>query len=441
MELKEILKAARERLHVENLTPMQHEMAEVKAPEVVLVAPTGSGKTLAFALPVLRRIHAGGVRSGAAAVVIAPARELVLQIAKVMGSIAPGLRVTALYGGHSMLDETRSLESAVPDVVVGTPGRLLDHINRRHLDLRHTSLLVLDEYDKSLELGFAEEMKRIVRSMQSVGFMVLTSATALAEYPDFLKLKSPLLLDYSSDSAGVPRLDIRKIKSPVADKLDTLVGLLGAVPHERTIVFVNHRESAERVHSFLVKRHFPAALYHGAMDQQDRETAIDMFANGTSPILVATDLAARGLDIPQAESVIHYHLPVQSEVWTHRNGRAGRMGADGAVYVITGPGEKLPEAYAGLPLFEPEPSSDGNTWRRTMLSLYFHAGKREKLSKGDIMGALVRQAGIAPDSVGLIAVHDHRAIAAVKAADAAAAVLALNAGKIKGRRIRVSMIK
>ncbi len=177
------------------------------------------------------------------------------------------------------------------------------------------------------------------------------------------------------------------------------------------------------------------------MDQQDRETAIDMFANGTSPILVATDLAARGLDIPQVESVIHYHLPVQSEVWTHRNGRAGRMGADGAVYVITGPGEKLPEAYAGLPLFEPEPSSDGNTWRRTMLSLYFHAGKREKLSKGDIMGALVRQAGIAPDSVGLIAVHDHRAIAAVKAADAAAAVLALNAGKIKGRRIRVSMIK
>ena len=238
MELKEILKAARERLHVENLTPMQHEMAEVKAPEVVLVAPTGSGKTLAFALPVLRRIHAGGARSGAAAVVIAPARELVLQIAKVMGSIAPGLRVTALYGGHSMLDETRSLESAVPDVVVGTPGRLLDHINRRHLDLRHTSLLVLDEYDKSLELGFAEEMKRIVRSMQSVGFMVLTSATALAEYPDFLKLKSPLLLNYSSDSAGVPRLDIRKIKSPVADKLDTLAGLLGAVPHERTIVFV-----------------------------------------------------------------------------------------------------------------------------------------------------------------------------------------------------------
>ncbi|MDE7388552.1 MAG: DEAD/DEAH box helicase, partial [Muribaculaceae bacterium] len=326
MNSKDILTAARDRLHVEELTPMQQSMAAVKAPAVVLVAPTGSGKTLACALPLLQRIEPG---HGLQAAVIAPARELVLQITKVFAALAPTLRITAVYGGHPMIEETRSLEAATPDIVVGTPGRLLDHIQRHTINLSATRALLLDEYDKSLELGFESEMKRIVRSMRDIRFSILTSATRIAEMPAFMQLKSPLVMDFSAESESAPKLDIHTVQSPEADKLATLTALLESIPRERTMVFVNHRESAVRVHDHLVGKKLPAALYHGAMEQIDRETAIDLFTNGTSPILVCTDLAARGLDIPRVESVIHYHMPVSADAWIHRCGRAGRMGASG----------------------------------------------------------------------------------------------------------------
>ncbi len=436
MELNEIIKTARQRLNITDLTPMQQSMASVKAPSVILVSPTGSGKTLACALPMLQKINAGG---GIQAVIIAPARELVLQIAGVFSALAPSLKISAVYGGHSMLDETRSLESAVPDIVVGTPGRLLDHIHRHSIDLATTRNLLLDEYDKSLELGFEAEMKRILRSMRSIRFAILTSATMINELPEFMQLKAPLIMDFRVGNGQEPTPDIKIVKSPEADKLHTLDQLLDAVPRERCIVFVNHRESAERVHRFLIGQKFPATLYHGALDQIDRETAIDLFTNGTSPILVATDLAARGLDIPNVESVIHYHMPVSKEAWTHRNGRTARMGAGGCVYVITSAGEQceyIPnEAEEFIMTCKQEP------WRRTVMTLWFHDGKKEKLSRGDVAGAIIRIAGIAPDAVGLISVHDHRILAAIPANEAAAACSALSTNKIKGRKIRVTLTK
>ncbi len=433
MTLSEIKENALKRLGVEELTPMQQAMASLPAAarSVALIAPTGSGKTLAFALPLL----SGGELP---ALVIAPTRELVMQIAKVLGALAPGLRVVALYGGHSMTDETRSLQAQAPDITVGTPGRILDHINRGSFDPSGVRTLVADEYDKSLELGFHEEMRRIVRRLRSRRRLMLTSATALTELPDWLGADALTTLDYTASAdAPAPALEKFNVPSPEADKLDSLRQLLLRLAPERTIVFVNHRESAERVGQYLRKQGFPAAVYHGALDQQERETAVDLFTNGTAPILVATDLAARGLDIPQVASVIHYHLPLQPEVMTHRNGRAGRMGAPGSVYYLVGPSETAPDAAAGAFV----PAAAPQAWPRPLATLYFHAGRREKLSKGDIVGALTGPGGLSGADIGAIALHDHRALAAVPAAEASRVAQALNAAKIKGRRIRVSPVK
>lgn len=434
MEVKEIIRQAREKLHVEELTPLQHKLAGLpdSVHAVAAIAPTGSGKTLGFALPMLKRVK--GATGKVEALVIAPTRELTLQIAKVLSALAPSLRVTALYGGHSVLDETRSLQAAVPDVVVGTPGRILDHINRGRLDLYRVKVLVADEYDKSLELGFHDEMRRIVRKIHAPKLIILTSATALEELPSWLVADSPLTLDFSANEAERPHISEYAVKSPEADKLQTLKGLLLRLPRERTIVFVNHRESAERVYEFLRKAGFPVVLYHGALDQHDRETAVDVFTNATAPIMVATDLAARGLDIPQVRSVVHYHLPPSPETQTHRNGRAARMGATGEAYYIIGPSEKS-EAPEFVAEGEPQP------WPRSVATLYFHAGKREKLSKGDIVGALTGPGALSAGQIGLIALHDHRALAAVPASDAQRVADALNSARIKNRRIRVTLLK
>lgn len=435
MEKKEIIKNARERLNAEQLTPMQSKMAELprNIHSVTLIAPTGSGKTLAFALALLQRVNVGADR-GVQAVVLAPARELALQVTKVLSALAPGVRILALYGGHSMLEEKRSLEAKVPDIIVATPGRLLDHLQRRNVDLRSVRTLVLDEYDKSLELGFTDEMRRLVSAMRGIKLLILTSATRLSEVPEFINLKDNMELDFSSE-ATKPDLEFFNVESAEADKLPALKALLLRLPHERTMVFVNHRESAERVFQYVKKGGFPAILYHGALDQQQRETAVDLFTNGTTPIMIATDLAARGLDIPAVGSVVHYHLPTSSETGTHRNGRAARMGATGSVYYIIGPGEEpQPDAQTWEPTAAPE------SWVPDLATIFFHAGKKEKLSKGDIVGALTKVCGLQGDQVGQIALHDHRALVAVPREDADKIIEIMGKNRIKGHKIRVTRV-
>lgn len=434
MEIKNILRNAREKLNVEQLTPMQSKMADLptSAKSITLIAPTGSGKTLAFALPLLRRVN--DTAKGIQGVVLAPARELALQITKVLTALAPGVRITALYGGHSMLEEKRSLEARTPEIVVATPGRLLDHLQRRNLDLRPVKTLVLDEYDKSLELGFSDEMRRLVGAMRNVKLLILTSATRLAEWPDFINPADNQELDFSAEAVS-PDLEFFNVISPEADKLPTLKQLLLRLPHERTMIFVNHRESAERVFQFVRKAGFPAILYHGALDQQQRETAVDLFTNGSTPIMVATDLAARGLDIPAVGSVIHYHLPAGAETGTHRNGRAARMGATGSVYYLIGPNETPPEdALTWEPTESPEP------WHSDIATLFFHSGKKEKLSKGDIVGALTKICGLEGGEIGAIALHDHRALVAVPKSDADKITEILAKNRIKGHKIRVTRL-
>lgn len=444
MREKEFLPQIKTRLGIEELNQMQRRMlaAGTEGRDLILLSPTGTGKTLAFMLPVLKMLRPSTGR--VQAVVIAPSRELVMQIAGVFQKIGAGMKTTPLYGGHKFEDEENSLKAGC-DIVVATPGRLLDHLKRRTFEALPTRILVLDEFDKSLELGFEEEMRKISNRLKNVSHMIMTSATRADVLPEFLKLNNPLTLDYLGENRNLRgRIRVHRVDTDSNDKLESLRVLIDNIwadgeAGERAIVFVNHRESAERVAAYLEKQGYPAVLYHGAMDQRDRESAVARFNSGSRPILVATDLAARGLDIREVKSVIHYHQPLSPDAYTHRNGRTARVEADGDVYVLIGPDESVKD-YVGIDdtrWLDPEKTAGPAPRVET---LYIGAGKKEKLSKGDILGFLVKQCGLEPSQIGAIDVRDHYSMTAVRDADMAKLLAAAKAGKIKGSRRQVSIM-
>ncbi|MDE6269274.1 MAG: DEAD/DEAH box helicase, partial [Muribaculaceae bacterium] len=412
MTQKEIIDNIRMRLGIEELNAMQRAMLQQKSKHVVLLAPTGSGKTIGFAVPLLKAV--GRPCGTVQGVVIAPSRELVIQTAEVLRRIAGGLKVSALYGGHSVAEEKGTL-SVAPDIVVATPGRLLDHLQRDRIDLSLARALVLDEYDKSLELGFQDEMRRIVRRMRRLSTIILTSATELDELPDFVDLGGAAIVDFRGEKTpeeAVANVRRMRVLSDNADKLDTLTSLLGSLRDKRSIVFVNYRDAAERVYKAMKAAGLPVGLYHGGLDQIDRDKAIVRLNNGTTPILVATDLGSRGLDIDDVNAVVHYHLPAQPETWTHRNGRTGRMGADGEVYVIVGPEEKVPE-YVVTPDGEYTPDPAVGRISSPTATLFVDAGKKDKISRADIVGYLCKQGGLDASEIGKIDLRDRFSYVAV----------------------------
>ena len=436
METKIILERLRERHNITALNEMQQLMAGTDASKLILLSPTGSGKTAAFAIRLRRFLQPSSGR--VQAVIMAPARELVLQIADVIRPVAAGLKTVAFYGGHSMADEVNSM-SVVPDIIVSTPGRLLDHIRRGTVDVGGVDALVLDEYDKSLELGFLDEMKRIAKRMRSLKMILLTSATPLAEMPDFIAMQGAEVVDFSGKGER-SRLQIAKVDSPERDKLATLADLLRSLPNGRALVFVNHRESAERVYGYLRREHFPVGLYHGGLEQRERQLAVDLLNNGTTPILVSTDLGARGLDIDDVNYVIHYHMPLSAESWTHRNGRTARMGASGTAYVIIADEENIPEYVDWQRDYNPK-SAAADGFRSDVATLYLNAGKKEKISRGDIVGYLIQKGGLTKEQVGKIVVNDHSAIVAVPRQMASLLVEILAPYKLKNTKVRISLLK
>ncbi|MDE6452905.1 MAG: DEAD/DEAH box helicase [Muribaculaceae bacterium] len=437
MTRKEIADNIRSRLGIENLNAMQRAMERQSSKHIVLLAPTGSGKTVGFALQLLRAT--GRPDGRVQAVVIAPSRELVIQTAEVLRRIAAGvLKVSALYGGHSVEEEKATL-SVAPDIVVATPGRLLDHMRRGRVDVSAVRALVLDEYDKSLELGFQDDMRSIVRRMRSLSLVVLTSATQLSELPDFVDLGGAATVDFrGTDEGAGGTVSLRRVLSPSPDKLETLEALLRAMGGERTIVFVNYRDAAERVFGAMKRAGLPVGLYHGGLDQIDRDKAIVRFNNGTTPLLVSTDLGSRGLDIDNVQAVVHYHMPSTAEVWTHRNGRTGRMGASGEVFVIESAKEDVPE-FVSTPDgdFDPAAAVPAES-REAVATLFFDAGKKDKISRGDIVGFLCQQGGIDAQQIGKIDLRDRCAYVAVPRAVAARLLADLGGKKIKGRKVRIS---
>lgn len=443
METKTILERLRERHNITVVNEMQQRMASTDLREIVLLSPTGSGKTAAFTLRLLRFL--GPSDGKVQAVVMAPSRELVIQIADVIRPVAAGLKTVAFYGGHQMADEINSL-SVVPDIIVATPGRLLDHLKRGTVTLTDVKALVLDEYDKSLELGFHDEMKRIVKRMNRPELVILTSATPLAEMPDFLRLRKPETFDFSGGKPSGGRLQTVRVDSPERDKLPILEDLLRSLDNGKVLIFVNHRESAERVYDDLKKKGFPVGLYHGGLEQRERKLAIDLLNNGTTPILVSTDLGARGLDIDNVQDVIHYHLPLTMESWTHRNGRTARMGADGTVFSIISDGENIPEYVDWQREFQPRAVSS-DPIRSDIATIYINAGKKEKLSRGDIVGYLIHKGGLTAQQIGKIILDDHSSLVAVPREalaplepGGASLLERLAPHKIKNTRVRLSLI-
>lgn len=437
MKQSEILDNIHRRTNVTDLNPMQQRMAQIATRGTyTLLAPTGSGKTLAFAIPLLKSIYpaAGHVQ----AVVIAPSRELVLQIAEVIRPLATGLKTVAFYGGHSMQEETASL-AVTPDIIVATPGRLLDHIKRGQLDLGAVSTLVLDEYDKALELGFADEMKRVCKRLTGLRLVILTSATPLAALPDYLPANRPETIDFSASDTPRRRMQVVRVESPSRDKLATLSDLLHSLPNGRVIIFVNHRESAERIYEAMKKEGLPVGLYHGGLDQNDRENAIVQLSNNSTPILISTDLGSRGLDIPELSAVIHYHMPVSPEAWTHRNGRTARQNASGDIYVITSEGEDIPYYITTDRDYVPTRRSSDPIHSDTS-TLYFNVGKKEKISKGDIVGFLIAKGGLTAGEIGTITLRDHAALVGIPRSKANALLETLSRERIKNTRAKISLL-
>ncbi len=440
MKEKDILQAVRERLKIESLNELQRDALQAwkssTGSDLVLYSPTGSGKTLAFALCLLQAMQApmGKLQ----AVVMAPSRELVMQTAEILRTLAQGYKVTPCYGGHDAGDEKASL-AVTPDIIVATPGRLLDHQHRSNINLNGTRLLVLDEFDKALELGFEDEMRQLLRQMPKLNRRILASATVLDVVPDYVRLHNPHTINaLNVDNHPAERIAVWQVESDTKDKLDTLVRLLKNLDGGKTIVFANFRESAERIHQHLRQQGIPAGLYHGAMEQQERECAVAMLNNGSVNVLVATDLAARGLDIDQVEHIIHYHLPVNEQVYVHRNGRTARVDATGNVYLITHADTPLPDYVNDCKRLTL--NNLGKIPKPTMATLYFQAGKKEKLSRGDILGFIAKNGAIEASAVGQIDVRDHYALAAVPRGEAKRVLKSLQTCKIKGKKVRISLL-
>ena len=440
MKEKEIISNIREKLGIECLNDMQREMLDsINEPgDLVLLSPTGSGKTLAFIAPMLKELKAPNGKLQA--VIIAPSRELVIQIFGIVRAIATGHKVTCCYGGHSVADERQSL-SVVPSIIVSTPGRLLDHINREHINVFTTRLLVLDEFDKSLELGFHDEMKRILRRMPNISRRTLTSATMIDEFPDFLLLHQVRIVNFLADKKELDsRLTVWSVRSDAKDKLEAALSLLKSITPGRTIIFANHRESAERIQEFLVQRGVSAGLYHGGLDQQEREMALTLFDNGSNLILVTTDLGSRGLDIADVASIIHYHLPTSREIYTHRNGRTARVAANGNVYVLLGPNEEVPDYITFNDELSLNKANATAELKSQVASIYFNAGKNEKICRGDIVGFIANNGGITAQEIGTISLHDHYAIVAVPRAKVDDILSRIARLKIKNKRVRITRL-
>lgn len=438
MKLKDILASLKAHYGINELNDMQKAVLEASAEQgdIVLLSPTGSGKTIAFLTPVIKALKEpnGNVQ----AVIIAPSRELVIQIGAVARDMAEGYKVTCCYGGHNVLDEKQSL-SVTPSIIVSTPGRLLDHINREHINVHSTRLLVLDEFDKSLELGFQDEMRRILRRMPNISRRYLTSATDIESIPDFVRIFNPQTVDFRDDKDELEeRTTILRVKSDDKDKLQALLKLLKNVPDGRTIVFANYRDAVERIYSFLKENDVPAGIYHGGLDQIDREKSIAMFNNGSYSVMVTTDLGARGLDIAEVLNIIHYHIPITEETYTHRNGRTARMKATGNVYVLVNSSDKLP----GYMKFDSDFILNEDAQLQITApytTLYFQAGKKEKISRGDIAGFIGNNGGIDGKEIGTINLYDHYALVAVPADKANEILDRIKSLKIKNKRVRITI--
>ena len=432
------------KLRINELNEMQQHAAEAitgSDGDVVLLSPTGSGKTLAYLLPLVQLLD--GNSGQVQALVITPGRELALQSDNVLKSMGCGLRSTACYGGRAAMDEHKVLKEVRPQIVFGTPGRLNDHLDKNNISRYGIRYLVIDEFDKCLEMGFQAEMQKLIQSLPGLQRRILLSATNTEEIPQFVNMsKKGTLIDFLPEEEQTSeRITLYEVHSPQKDKLDTLRQLLLSFGDESSIVFLNYRESVERVNNYLLEQGFTTSCFHGGLEQSQREDQLYRFSNGSANVLVSTDLASRGLDIPNIQNIVHYHLPESEEGYIHRVGRTARWDATGRSFFILSSQEHIPDyvkgdvvEYAAIPSQQIEPPLP------RMTTLYIGKGKKDKISKGDIVGFLCKNGGLKADEIGRIDVKDRYAYVAIQREKLKQTLHLVQGQKIKGLKTIIEPI-
>ena len=400
-------------LKIQTLNPMQLASLEQarSGHDLLLLSATGSGKTLAFLLPLAEWLKE--TNNSVQALILVPSRELALQIEQVFRQMGLKFKVNCCYGGHSLKTEKNNFLQP-PALLIGTPGRIAHHLRIGSFETENLEMLVLDEFDKSLEFGFQEEMAFIISQLPALKQRILTSATALAEIPAFTGLKRPVTLNFLGGNAPLEsRLSLKYLRAADTDKLQMLLGLLCHLNQMPSLVFCNHRDAVERISQLLLENGLPHGIFHGGMDQEERERALIKFRNGTFRTLITTDLASRGLDIPEIGAVIHYQLPTTEEVFTHRNGRTARMKADGTAFLLLSAEDYLPVFLKENPELLELPDTKELPAPSEWKTLCMGVGKKEKVNKMDVVGFLLQKGSLAKEELGRIEVLDHAAFAAV----------------------------
>ena len=430
------------KLGIKGLNAMQQTAVEHcrENDSMVLLSPTGTGKTLAFLLPLLERLSLN--ERGVQALVVLPTRELAKQVFEVWRSMATPFHIAAFYGGRPLEQEIASLGGASPAVIVGTPGRLLDHLGRASFAVDKCTLLIIDEFDKCLEMGFRDEMSKLVEALPNAASRFLLSATDTEEIPLFAGAADIKKLDFrGGGEQPAVRTKFYTVTTTPDKRLESLASLLCSFGGEPAIVFCNFRETVDEVQAFLKKNSMHSIAYHGAMEQKERELSLYRFTAGCSNILVSTDLAARGLDIKEVRHIVHYQRALSAEIFTHRNGRTARWEAGGNVYLIAFENKALPD-------FAPDGLEEFQQPKRLVLppapewtALYVGKGKRDKISRGDLAGFFIKKGGLRPDEVGTITVFDNFSYVSVKLNRMRAVIKAVEGEKIKGIKTIVQPLR
>ena len=423
------------KLGIEQLNEMQTQAVQAiqDHSNVMILSPTGTGKTLAFLLPIIDKLKPD--HAYVQALIIAPSRELALQIEQVARNLGSGYKLHAFYGGRSI---TKDMDELVqpPSIIIGTPGRIADHLRRQSFDIGDLTAIVLDEFDKSLEVGFEDEMSEIIDHLPKVKNVILTSATKGVELPSFLDFDSPQIIDFVKD--GLDKLSLKRIVSPDKDKLGTLAKAIAHLGDQPGIVFCNFKDSISRVSDYLDEQGVSHGHFYGGMEQRDRERALIKFRNGTYKLLLATDLAARGIDVPEIGYIIHYHLPLRAEEFTHRNGRTARMHREGTAYVLHWKNEKLPDFIDidEVEELEDRPLPPKSQW----VTLFVSGGRKDKISKGDIAGFFIKEGGLEKSELGLIELKQDCAFIGVAKSKVSTIIKNLDNQKLKKRKLRIHKI-
>ncbi|ASK32490.1 helicase [Chryseobacterium sp. T16E-39] len=433
MELESIY----QKLQIQDMNQMQKSIykASENKTDIVLLSPTGSGKTLGFLFPVLRNLKKD--TSGIQALILVPARELALQIEQVFKAMGTDFKISVCYGGHDKKIEVNNLIEA-PAVLIGTPGRVAYHLRNNNFDPKTIQTLVLDEFDKALELGFHDDMEFIIQSLKGLSQRILTSATAMDKIPEFTGLKDEKVIDFLKLGEAKPDIQLRKVMTISEEKLDTLFNLICKIGNKRTLIFCNHREAVDRISELLREKGIDRETFHGGMEQDERERALLKFRNDSARILITTDLASRGLDVPEVESIVHYQLPPKEDAFIHRNGRTARMNAKGFAYLIMTAEENFPFIKSNTP--EESLSGFHDIPQKTPFeTIYISAGKKDKVNKVDIVGYLIKKGELQKEDIGLIEVKDTTSYVAVSRKKVKILLKKLANEKLKGKKVKMEI--